>query len=495
VIAAFVITRLPFLVDWQLPLAFPDSATYLWPLEDVESGRWPLFDLRTPGYPAFWWLCRRFSPRVEFVIYAQMAMSLAVAAGAVIVMSRYARHLVMPVAIALAIFVSANSHLMWDVALLSESIFTSTIIAWAVCLLVALQTRSTGFLLLTSMTAAAAISLRPSGITLLGIMMALAVWLYRQGAAARPLAAWLAPVTLFVCGLVIYNQATIGIAGLSGGSTWAYLWSTTLYLDPDPGLLPQINEAAAAKNAAVSASDRAIIYGSGDVRQVRDAIERNIGAGIGQIADRLTGWPARTGWRYMQYRPDLQRAIRTSISRRPRVYAVNMAGTFLDNFRFIAVPHPNYYTAFPAATLYADAFLAQPFYVRNLHRYYNPSPPASVRVERDAGGVPRAVAAFSRLERFYRPFSEWRSVLFENAFWSWTIPFGAVGGLLVAIRRRHLSPGLLAWFACVAAVMGNAFMAALIGHTEPRYAQPFHVVNYLAVALAPALVRALREKP
>src|SRR5215203_132741 len=49
VLAAFAVTRVPFLLDWRLPLVFPDTATYLWPLGQMEGGRWPLFDLRTPG--------------------------------------------------------------------------------------------------------------------------------------------------------------------------------------------------------------------------------------------------------------------------------------------------------------------------------------------------------------------------------------------------------------------------------------------------------------
>jgi hypothetical protein len=494
VLAAFVVTRLPFLIDWRLPLAFPDTATYLWPLETIESGGLPRFDLRTAGYPLFWWLCRWVSHNIDFVIHAQMTISFVVSLACLAVMWKYRPRLVLSVAVGLAVFVSANAHLMWDVALLSESIFTSALLVWMVALFLAMETRSVWFLGATSVAGAVAVSLRPSAVHLLGVMFVLAVWMYRQQFGARRLAVWLGPVVAAVAAMVLYNQVTIRIAALSGGSTWAYLWSTTLYLDPDPQLLPQINEAVAAKNAALSERDRAIIYGATDLRQFRDAVERNIGAGIGQIADRLTGWPSRTGWRYMEYRAELQQAVRTSIRRRPRVYLRNLVGTFLDNFRFIAVPHPNYYVAFPATDLYRDAFVAPPFWVRNLGGYYNPPVPSGVRVEPDGSGAPRVVAPESRLARLYAPFSDWRSRIFENAFWSWTVPASGIAVLLLVVRERRLSIAAIVWLAFLAAVAGNAFMAALIGHTEPRYAQPLHIMNYLAVAFLPPYLRALKGR-
>jgi hypothetical protein len=491
----FAFTRLPFLAGWRLPLAFPDTATYLWPLQDLELGRAPAFDLRTPGYPLFWWLCLRVSTSILFVIYAQMAISAAVAATMVVLLWKYARPLAVPVALALAVFVSGNAHLMWDVTLLSESVFTSAMLAWGLFMFLSLTVPRTSFMLLASAAAAVAISLRPSAVHLVFVMAALAVWMHRRRFGARRVAAWLGPVLALVAATLLYNRLTIGITGLSGGSTWAYLWSTTIYLDPDPRLAPRINEAMAAKNAALPPADKAAIYGGSSLRGFRDALERNIGAGIGQIADRLTGWPSRTGWKYMEHRADLGRAVTTAIEQHPRLYLLNMAGTFVDCFRFIAVPHPNYYTAFPAAGLYSDAFVAPPFYVRNLDGYYNPPRPPGFRVvDGSTAASARVDAPDSRLARAYAPFSRWRSRVFENPLWVWTVPAGALAALLLLARQRAVSPGIAAWLACLAAVAGNAGMAALIGHTEPRYAQPMHVLNYLAPALVPAFVDALRGR-
>jgi hypothetical protein len=493
-LGAVVFTRLPFLIDWRLPLAFPDTATYLWPVQDLEGQAAPSFDLRTPGYPLFWWACRRVTGSILFVIYAQMAISAGVAAAAVILIWKFSPALVVPVTAALAVFVSGNAHLMWDVTLLSESIFTSAILAWTLFMYLSLVAPRPVFLLLTSLAAAAAISLRPSAIHLVGIMALLAIWMHRGRFGRVWIAAWLTPVLAVVIGTILYNRATIGVTALSGGSTWAYLWSTTLYLDPDPRLLPQINEAAAAKNAALPPADKGAIYSGTSLRGFRDALERNIGTGIGQIADRLTGWPARSGWKYMHYRHELRRAVAIAIEQHPRLYFLNLIGTFVDCFRFIAVPHPNYYTAFPAATLFRDAFLAPPFYVRNLEGYYNPPRPPQFRVVQEGTGVPTVLGTESRLAGLYGPFSDWRSRLFENAFWSWTVPVSSVPLFLLMAVRRGAPAGGIAWLACLAAAAGNALMAALIGHTEPRYAQPMHFVNYLAVALLPPFVAALRSR-
>jgi len=479
---------LPFFLYYRLPMPFPDTATYLWPVQDIDSGAWPSFYLRTPGYPLFWWLCRLVSHDILFVVIAQCGLSVVAAILALVTIRKYFPHLLPLTSGALAIFHSSNAHLGWDLTLLSESVFTNLMVMWAVCLLVALETRRVGFALMTSVLSACAIFVRPSSIYMIGVLVAIALFAWVRAFARAWMVALVGPLAFALAALIIYNTVLFGIVGLSAGGTWARLWSTTVYLDPDPRLPDDINVAMSAKNAALQPSDRALIYAAGRMEPFRQALERNIGAGIGQIADRVTGWPDRSGSRYLRHRPLLSRVVSVAITQHPRIYLKNMAGTFLDYFRIIGVPQPDFYTIYPPASLYYEAFIDRPFYVINLAGYYEPARPAGFAVQSRTDGRFTVTVPPHMLTNWYGHFSRWRSRIFENDFWIWMIPFGGLAALRRSWQTRGTSSEAVALLALTSVVVGNAFACAFIGHVEPRYAHPFHFVNYLVALLVPLAI-------
>lgn len=464
-------------------MPFPDTATYLWPLQDMDSGAWPSFYLRTPGYPLFWWLCRLISHDILFVVMAQSALSVISIVVGLILVRKHAPDLLLTVAAALVIFATSNAHLGWDLTLLSESVFTSTMALWAVALFLALKTGTTRFAVLTSTATAAAVYIRPASLYMVGIVGGVAIYMWALRFSRAAIGGLLAPVTIALAALVAYNAATIGVVGLSAGGTWARLWSVTVYLDPDPGLPAEINDAMAAKSAALSSSDKALIYERTEMASFRQALERNIGAGIGQIAERITGWPDRSGLRYLQHRPMLDDVVSIAIRQHPRIYLKNMVGTFKDYFSIVATRQPNFYTIYPPSNLYYEAFIRKPFYIINLAGYYEPRQPAGFRTVPGADGSLPVLADARRLTDWYGHFAAWRSRLFENGLWIWPVPLGALVGIWYARKTRGNSKEAVALVAIVAAVAGNAFACAFIGHVETRYAHPLHFVNYFIGAL------------
>lgn len=289
VIGFFFFSRLPFFLYYPLPIEYPDTATYLWQLEKIEHGVLPTFELRTPGYPLFWWLCRLVSHKILFVIYAQNAITLFTIILTFILLARYSPRFLVPVTLVLSIFISSPTHLGADMFLLSESIFVNSIILFSVSLYMALLTRKMIFVLMTSLSAAAAIYIRPTATFLIPILIITALFLFNK-CGRRIILGLVAPVAIALSVLVLYNALTIKLFNLTGGGDWAMLWSTSIYVEPDPSLPDDINKAIITKSENISNSDKNIIYNSWDLLTFQQTIERNILNPIVPIA-RITGGP------------------------------------------------------------------------------------------------------------------------------------------------------------------------------------------------------------
>ncbi len=473
----------------RLPIPFPDSATYLWPLQDFDSGIWPSFHLRTPGYSLFWWACRLVSNDVYFVVCMQNALAVGTALRTLILLRRHAPRLVVPTAVTFAIFLSGNAHLTWDMSLLSDGPFTTTMVAWSLFTYLTLKTGALRFATAASLCAAAGIYLRPSSVYLVPIVAATSAYALWRGRGWRLAVALVAPLGVALLVLTIYNAVTIHVVGLSAGGSWARMWSTTVYLDPDSRLPPEINWQLADKNAALAPDDKRAIYEASDMRVFRAALEKNVGAGIDRIADRVMGWPGRRPERYMEYRSLMDRIVRTAIAQHPRLFLKNAVGTLEDYFAAIRLPQRNFYVLFPATTTYYEAFVQRPFYVLNLDGYYAPRRPMGFHTEVLDNSQRRVVTAPHRLNAWYARFSRVRSVLFENSFWIWPLPVALGFALWRVWATKGASVEAVTTVALLLAVIGNASACAYIGHLEYRYAEPFHFLNYLLVAAAVATIQ------
>src|SRR5215510_13526392 len=141
----FVFSRLPFFLYYPLPITAPDTATYFWQLEKMEQGMWPTFEFRTPGYPLFWWLCRRISYDILFVIYAQSALTLFCINLILLLLSKYSPQYIVPATFSLAVHMSSPMHLAMDMFLLTESVFVNYMLLFFLFLYLALHSRNVIF--------------------------------------------------------------------------------------------------------------------------------------------------------------------------------------------------------------------------------------------------------------------------------------------------------------------------------------------------------------
>jgi len=488
----FIFSRLPFFLYYPLPITAPDTATYFWQLEKMEQGMWPTFEFRTPGYPFFWWLCRRISYNILFVIYAQSALTLFCINLILLLLRKYSHQYIVPAAFSLAVHMSSPMHLAMDMFLLTESVFVNYMLLFFLFLYLALHSRNVIFAVLSSVMATAVLYTRPNGAFLIPIL-ALSifyVWWHQYG--RKVLLGFVTPVAVGLIGLSSYNAATNGFFGLSGGQEWAMLWSTAIYLEPDAGLPDEINQAIEAKSAKISNVHKEIIFHSWDLNSFRRIIEHNIWDAIVPIAS-ITGGPGLTPKSYLDQRGLMRKIYWTAIQQHPEVYFKNFLGTFIEYFMMIrTTAWGDFYSYFPAEQ-YRATFVDRAFYVEGLKDYYNPKLPPQFRVIDSTDGIKQVIANPHKLTSWYSKYTKIRAKVFENIFWIVPIIIGISVSLYQLLRRRYITIDNFFVLLMIFCLICHALISALIGHVEERYSYTLEFVNYLLFPVLPIALSASKQ--
>ena len=129
ILAVFIITRLPFFLYYPLPFIEPDSYSYLYVhIEIFELHQWPKFVIRTPGYPLFISLILFLTDKIIVIILAQTIIIFISALFLVYTIYRFRPIFCFPAALAMAAFLCAPQTVYNDFSMMSESLYTSSLI-------------------------------------------------------------------------------------------------------------------------------------------------------------------------------------------------------------------------------------------------------------------------------------------------------------------------------------------------------------------------------
>jgi hypothetical protein len=486
-LTAFLIPRLPYILSYRLPLGAPDTLTYAWPMLKLERGDAPSFELRTPGYPMFWWLCRRITANPRFVVFAQLGATLAAAIGALAAVARVAPRYVIWTGFGLALFVSSPIHVLFDLYLLSESLFASLLLAYAAALLLALHRPSPAAASAAAVAGSLAILVRPNGVFVLPALLVAAAWTWWRTRRRNTVAAFLLPPTVLLGSLVAYNAATIGRPVLSAGGPWAMLWSTSVYVTPDPSLPGSVNAAIARKDSLLSPADRDVLRGSSSPRAIQTVIERYIWDAIVPIVAAIGKGPAPEAAPYLEGLPLFEQVSETAIRNNPRVRRLNVLGAFALYHSWIGRSATDQPLSVVAARQYRDTYVAPQPYMTQIAQLYSLPAPPGYQVSADTGRTVRApLGTASRLESLWSRVHV--LVTARSRLWVATLYAGLAVAVVVFARSRGRSANALCALLLASAVVGNGVVLSAFGHIERRYGYPLDFVSYLFLALTPALL-------
>lgn len=163
---AFLLTRLPFFLFYSIPGFSTDIFFYHLPVIDMVNGHWPVFDIRTPGYPLFLFLTYKLNLSIEGVYLLQMLSGLFVLIAVSRILDSCFNKYYWPAYILLVLFYSTGEYIAFNTFILPLSLFTDLTILGGFLLVAGVITQKRSFLIACSFCLGFLIILRPQGLLL-----------------------------------------------------------------------------------------------------------------------------------------------------------------------------------------------------------------------------------------------------------------------------------------------------------------------------------------
>jgi hypothetical protein len=484
-LAVFAVTRLPYF--WYSPRVdlSLDSDAYLALADSFRGGKWPQLLYRTPGYPLFMLLVRSCVDRLVAVIFVQNLLSFLSALCLVYSVHRLWRPLALPAAIAMCGFLGSSQVLIYDISLLTESLYTSTVILVVAFLFLGFALDRAAFLSLASALMAWAIVVRPAGAYLAVIYALVLGFLLWNRFSLRAVLGFIAPFPALLLGLCAYNQATAGQFVITGAAESNLAGATLLFWEPDPRLPERVNK------ALVRLPDS---YGKMGITQQELKLVRT-SWDPGPLFDVYTKAYNRLVWSsgfgtghqfgggdYIQNRKLVRDASIIAIRRHPDLYAkyvwVNLVMFFEGvGYKFDFQSSLEYRATgpIPSEVRAADLARAEAPPVR---------PPQAVARRGEGADVPAVERGVKRLQLGWQSL---HGVIFQSVVWAWAY-FAVTALSLVQLVRsggHHRGAFLLVVLALIP--IGAGLVVCLVEEALDRYSYPTQFVYYVAVALSPLL--------
>lgn len=460
----FAATRLHFF--WYSPHVglSQDSQSYLDLADAMRQGHLPRFIFRTPGYPLLIWAVTSVVNRWIAVIVVQNLLTFLSALCVVRAVLRLDPKLALPATVAMCGFLGSTQVMLYDISLLSDSLYTSMILLCLSAVLVAFAGAGPAWFGAASAAMACAILIRPAGsyfCVIYALVLAYMLW-NRFG--PRALLGFAAPFPAMLLAFCAYNAATIGQFVISPFTEANLAGATALFWEPDPRLAPVANKALEGlpdsySKMGITQGDLALVRTSWDTDRLFEVYAKAYNRLIWSA-----GWGSGTrfgGGDYLHNRGYIRDVSVIAIRRHPALYAkyvwVNLV-KFFGGIRY-------------------------GFDVSSSLEYRERAPPA-LAAPADApgpGAVERGVLGLQRA---------WNSIhnaAFQNVIWCWGYFAVMVlsAGQLLRRRGRHLGAFLLLVLTLIP--LGASLVVCLVEVATDRYSYPTQFAYYLSVALSPLL--------
>ena len=481
-LGVFLATRLPFF--WYYPRVdlSQDSVSYLDIANTMRAGHWPRFIFRTPGYPVLIWLVTSCVDRWLAVIFVQNILSLCSCLFLVYSVRRLRRPLALPAALAMCGFLGSSQVLIYDISLMSDSLYTSMVIATVASLTLALALGRAAAFSLVSALMAAAILVRPAGAyfaVIYAVILAYLAWnRFRPGAVV----AFAVPFPAILLGFCAYNAATIGQFVITPFAEANLAGATALFWEADPRLPDRVNKALEGlpesyERTGITREDLELVRTSWDAGPLFEVYAKAYNRLVWSA-----GWGSGTRFGpgdYLHNRDYIRQVSLIAIRRHPDLYAkyvwVNMVSFFEGiGYKFDFYASMNYRTRGQTP---ADA--------RAYAREGAGAAPAD-----DAPRRPTAERALRGLQLAWQGI---HGAVYQTVLWTWAYAamFVLSAARLVAARGRHEGAFLL--FVLSLIPLGAGLVVCLVETATDRYSYPTQFICYLLVALAPLLLGPARS--
>ena len=486
-LAVFMLSRLPFFWYYPSVQASQDTPGYLDMVTEIRQGHWPHFLYRTPGYPLFFWFVTLFTERWIAVVYVQNLLSYASSLFLVYSVRRYRASLALPAALAMCGFLGSSQVVLYDVALLSDSLYASSIVTSVALLVLAFKGFNPFPLAAASVAMALCILVRPAGEYLIVIYAAVLAYLLWQRRPIRSVVAFLVPLPALILGLCAYNYATISNFVVTSFGEANLVGATALFWEPDPRLPDSVNLAlrdlpASYARQDITPEDLETMRTSWDADRLNLLYEKAFNR---LIFSERWGWGRLGSGDYLRSRANMRAVSLIAIRRHPVLYAKFVWVGLVEFYRGVGYK-------FDIESSIAYRKRGNPLY--GMSGIHPDEMAAHLAAASDgaASAVPvQGREAESGQERFLRGLQHlWErlhAAIYQNAAWSYAFFIVLVLSAVRLVRSRCRDSSVFLLFVLALIPLGASLVASLVVISADRYSYPTQFIYYLCVALTPLL--------
>lgn len=508
VVLPLLVTRLPFFLYYRVASIQPDYPGYFAILHQIEQGRWPIFTLRTPGFPLFMKAVLMFNNKLIAVVLVQNALTLFSSLFMVYCVWRVCIFCAPLAAAAMAVFITSSGQTISDIALLSESLYSSTLVCFFAFIFLAVYFKRAIFFLFSSLFMALAIYTRPTAMSFIVVALFIFLFMLFNRYPRKSIFAFLIPLALFLTVLPAYNLLRSGRFTFTNTDGLTLLVSTSTYLEEDPAFGKDANDAIRKIQSRISEEDKKVIFHSWDLNSFDESYYRlrywdcwNIlfpfYSGIvfpedsfasGKDGDVLLFSGRRNISFYQEnrlYRAIALRALQSHPDIFLKAFILNLRKYFFDNLLVNEdfYGHLNYmYEILFLKKDFGNGFYSEGFRKEFLKEFYQPRPLKYFMLTESNSARFKP----TRLQKLHAAYLKLHGALFRNVFWPLsTILLLAVSSLFMFSRKHAPQGPFILFVLCLSAIAHGVFCSVV--SNVPRLSSPTLFIYYLSVALVPIM--------
>jgi hypothetical protein len=494
-IVVYSFTRLPFFIYYPLPIIGPDSVGYYSQVAALEAGKLPNFGVRPPGFILFVWLCRLFSHDPMFIVLTQCLITLMTIMGVTAVIATHHPKLALPLILALTLYTGSTMTLMWDVSLLSDSLYVNLMMWSLTGLFVGMTRRHNGYASFGAFMAIWAVMVRPNGLFLLVVFLLAALWALVRYRIFKFAFAFVLPI-LLVTGLLFgYNRINTGMTGFSCLQEGKLFVWTSIAIQPDPTLAPEINAAIEAKNKLIPPNDRAAIFTATywELYPFELAFMRTAEITIPIMRKAIGADDADCARSYVNTAALQNQINQIGIRQHPEIYLKFILAVARNYFLSMGYNYWGDMYSWVPAMQYKDTFVEKAPAVAQIQAmgdFYDMQKPIGFQTINDPSGIKVNAPQPALTQSFYQ-FLTLRNTLFQRTGWAWVLLISLVIGLFLFLRSWGHSANGLFLLLLVACIIGNMLICIFgVSHADKRYTYSTEFIIYALIFCLPVALLA-----
>ncbi len=323
----FLITRLPYYIHYPVFIISNDTASYIAAALQILENSWPMFDIRTPGYPFFIAAMLMLSHDLIYLSLAQSIVTYLSSIFFLFIAYRYYPKRIIYFAIAICGFISSVYYIVLEMSILTEGIFTSTLLIAGGVLILAVKSEKVIPWVVFSILAAILIYIRPAGLFIVALVVPLVIFFIVNKYPYKFYAGLIAPFSLIIGMLCLYNYQTLGKFTITPFGEANLAGVTVLFMEPSESYPEFVNIAIQTTLDSIPRSEKNIVRKSYNPKRLFTAFMDNFHMQMHLVNNMKKSDSTFT---YLKAQPFLRQISIDAIRKHPDIYAK----FFLCNFYY-----------------------------------------------------------------------------------------------------------------------------------------------------------------